>query len=151
MPTTSASALARKLVGPALVVALAYPISCAASDAEVAPRSAPTFGAGELLGFGTSLLVVIAAILLLAWLYKRSNAFRTGGTDVINIIAAQSLGPKERILLVDVAGEQLVLGMTATQVQTLHVMSEPVEEAAPSVKGAGFAERLRAVLPGAGR
>ena len=108
------------------------------------PSSAPA--APDLLGIGSSLVAVLFAIVLLGWLYKRSSAFRGGGKGVINILAAQSLGPKERILVVDVAGEQLVLGMTATSVQTLHVLSDPLTKEPEERLPASFAQRLRSTL-----
>jgi len=121
----------------------------AVADEAVARSQAPAgFDATSLLSFGSSMVAVIGAILLLGWLYRRSQAYRGGSASVINIIAAQSLGPKERILLVDVAGEQLVLGMTASQVQTLHVLSEPVVSEEPVALSGGFAERLRASIRG---
>ena len=121
----------------------------AAADETVARSEVPVgFDSTSLLSFGSSMIAVIGAILLLGWLYRRSQAYHGGSGSIINIIAAQSLGPKERILLVDVAGEQLVLGMTASQVQTLHVLSEPVVSEKPVALSSGFAERLRASIRG---
>ena len=111
------------------------------ADTEAVPGQ---FGAADLLSVGGSTLLVLAAIVTLAWFYKRSQQYRGAAGELINIIAAQSLGPKERILLVDVAGEQLVLGMTASQVQTLHVLSEPIEPTETTSNG--FASRLRSAF-----
>lgn len=131
------------LVGTMLVSGTVF----AAPD-EAVEDTAATFSGLGLLNVGSSMVAVIGAILLLAWLYKRSQSYRSGSTSIISIIAAQSLGPKEKILVVDVAGEQLVLGMTATQVSTLHVLTEPVvsEQGTPAI--AGFASRLRTALRG---
>lgn len=103
-------------------------------------------GPGDLLNVGGGLMLVIAAILVCAWFYRRTQSLRGGTTDLIRIIASQPLGAKERVVLLQVADQQLLVGMTSTQVQTLHVFDEPlvVEEAQSS----GFAERLRAAIKG---
>ena len=36
-----------------------------------------------------------------------------GANDVINVVATRALGPKERLMVVEVADQQLLVGMTA--------------------------------------
>ena len=64
---------------------------------------------------------------------------------------SRALGPKERLLVVEVADQTLLVGMTATQVQTLHTFDKPVAAEQTDETGAGFADRLRTALRGAGR
>ena len=103
-------------------------------------------GGSELLGFVTSLIVVIGAIVLLGWLYSRSKSFGGANNDVISILASRALGTKERLLLIEVAGQQLLVGMTASQVQTLHVFDVPVVALPKPRDVAGFAGRLKSAL-----
>jgi flagellar protein FliO/FliZ len=112
----------------------------------------PPIGSGDILSVGASLVLVVAAIILCGWLYSRSQGLRTRGGGIINIIATQPLGPKERILLIEVANKQLLVGMTSTQVSTLHVFDQPVHrhEADPEQR-VNFGERLKAVLKGDAR
>ena len=108
--------------------------------------------AGDVFGLGAGLAMVLAAVLVVGWLYARSQGLRGSKSGVINVLAAQPLGSKERIVLVEIGGKQIVLGMTAAQVQTLHVFDEPVVQPAErSSQAAGFADRLRAVLKGVTR
>ena len=103
-------------------------------------------GGSELLSFAASLIVVVGMIVVLGWLYSRSRLFSGGSNNAISIVASRALGSKERLLVIDVAGKQLLVGMTSSQVQTLHVFDEPVAVAeAPT---GGFAERLRAAVKG---
>jgi flagellar protein FliO/FliZ len=123
--------------------------STAAAD-NVAPLKPPV-GAVEVLSVDTSLVLVVGVILIVGWLYSRAQGIRGGNNDAISIVAAQSLGPKERILVVDIAGEQLVVGMTSTQISVLHVLKGRVEKnAATSVSGS-FADRFRDALRGMGK
>lgn len=109
-------------------------------------------GTSELIGLGGSLLLVIGAVVIVGWIYSRTQGLRGAASDVISIVAAQALGPKERIVLVEVGGKQMVLGMTTQQVQTLHVFDEPIVTAEePVAVSSAFATRLRSAIRGVGR
>lgn len=111
----------------------------------------PIVGGGELLGMGVSMLVVVAAILVLGWFYSRSRFAGTGASDAIAIIASRALGPKERLLVVEVAEQQLLIGMTSTAVQTLHVFDKPIRIDDSAPVNSGFAVRLRSALKEMGK
>lgn len=107
---------------------------------------ASPIGPADLLNFGTSLVIVVAAILLVGFLYSKSHGIRGSDSSVINIVATRALGPKEKIVVVEIADKQLVLGMTASQLQTLHVFSQPVVDTGSDVPTINFAERLTAAI-----
>ena len=117
--------------------------------ADVAPV-APGVGGGEILSLGASMIVIVGIIVLLGWLYSRSRFVGAGSNDVINVVATRALGPKERLLVVEVADQQLLVGMTANGVQTLHVLEKPVHPPKASTQ-AGFAGRLRAAFQEIGK
>ena len=107
-------------------------------------------GGSELLSLAASLLVVIGTIVVLGWLYSRSKLFGGPANAAISIVASRALGSKERLMVVEVGGKQLLVGMTATQVQTLHVFDAPVVDAeiaaATGGLAGGFAGRLKTAL-----
>lgn len=103
----------------------------------------PGIGGGDVLGVGVSMFIVIGVILVLGWAYSRSRFLSGGASDVINVVATRALGPKERLLVVEVADQQLLVGMTSTGVQTLHVFDKPVCVAETKKEAEGFAARLR--------
>ncbi len=103
-------------------------------------------GGSELLSFAASLIVIIGVIVLLGWLYSRSKSFGGANNDAIIIVASRALGAKERLLLVEVADKQLLVGMTASQVQTLHVFDTPVVTVPEVSEVVGFAGRLKSAL-----
>lgn len=119
-----------------------------AGTAEAAAKAAPV-GPADVLSLGTGLVLVIGAILLTGWLYSRTQKLRGGAAGLIRVVASQPLGTRERVVLLQVADKQLLVGMTSTQVQTLHVFDEPVAEA--DVPVTGFAERLRSAVRGESR
>jgi len=97
------------------------------------------------------MVIVVAVILLLGWLYSRSRFVSGGANGVISIIASRALGPKERLLVVEVADQQLLVGMTATAVQTLHVFDTPVSVPDKNPGNSGFAGRMKTALQEIGK
>ncbi len=70
-----------------------------------------------------ALTAIILFILLAAWLAKRFGlSGRTGGAKGLKISASCNLGPRERVVVVDVEDARLVLGVTATQITHLHTL-----------------------------
>ena len=116
------------------------------AQSEVATTVGPVVGGGELLSMGLSMFVVVAVIVALGWMYSRSRFVSGGASELINIVATRALGPKERLMVVDVADQQLLIGMTSTTVQTLHVFDEPVKTEAVQQQHDSFAARLRAAF-----
>lgn len=83
-------------------------------------------GTAALLQTLAGLGVVIALILALAWVSRRLSGGRLGNASFMKILAVQPLGTREKIILVDVAGRQMMLGVTPGRIVTLYVFDEPV-------------------------
>ncbi|MGI9238574.1 MAG: flagellar biosynthetic protein FliO [Woeseiaceae bacterium] len=113
--------------------------------------STPGIGGGDFLNMGLSMLFVVAVIVVLGWLYSRSRFVGGGSSDAINVVATRALGPKERLLIVEVADQQLLVGMTSTAVQTLHVFDKPVAIADRQTAAVGFAGRLKTAVQEIGK
>jgi flagellar protein FliO/FliZ len=92
---------------------------------EVAERVA-TPSAGSLAQVTLSLVLVLAAVFAAAWLVRRLKTFGKFGSGPIEIIADVSVGTKERAVLVQVGGKQLLLGVAPGRVTTLYVLDEPI-------------------------
>ena len=122
-------------------------MSATASEAIGSAAVPPVIDTGDVLNVVTNLAFIVVAVLVMAWLYRRAQRMQNQNGSVIHILATQPVGPKERVLLVEVAGQQLVLGLTASQIRTLHVLDQPFihEPPAPAM---GFAERLRTAMKG---
>ncbi|MEX5609940.1 flagellar biosynthetic protein FliO, partial [Pseudomonas protegens] len=102
---------------------------------------------GQLTQLVLGLLLVIGVIFFLAWLLRRvQQAGPAGKGQVIELIGSRALGPRDRLVLVQVGNEQILLGLTPGTVTPLHVLKEPVQ--APSAEQATpeFAQRLMELL-----
>lgn len=116
--------------------------------------SAPPAGAGPSVPAGSVLQVVLglAAVLAMvgavAWLLKRFSAFHGTGSGLIRVVGGAAVGQRERIVVVEVGGTWLLVGVAPGQVRALHTMprTEPaIAPAAPASAETGFATWLRRV------
>lgn len=123
---------------------IALPSISMASEEATLPRL--PMETGSLLDISGGLIAVVFAILLLGTIYAKIQGVGRGSKGIINVVATQAIGPKEKIAIVEVAEKQLLIGMTTTTVQTLHVFDERVAKA-PEPK-TPFAERLRETMRG---
>ena len=91
-----------------------------------------------VLKSGGMLLVVLAVLMGFVFLLKRYSGMRhLAGQGAVTVRGSYHLGPKERIMLVDVEGVRLLLGVTPSGIQTLHTFgaveeNQEVEEKSPS-------------------
>ena len=117
-----------------------------------APQAAPAAqpaGFGGLAEVTLALLLVLGAIFALAWLLRRVQGFRPGGSGALQLQAGLQVGPKERVLLVRAGDKQLLIGVAAGQVRTLLVFDQPLPGLeAGTAAPPGFAEALRKVMRG---
>jgi flagellar protein FliO/FliZ len=123
-----------------------------AARGESAPVPSPLSG-GELLSMSMNLLLVIGAILLFGWIYTRSQGLRSSRNGHFRVLAAQPLGAKEKVVLLQVGEQQVVVGISPGGMNTLLVPEKPVAalNAAPGEEDRSFAERLRAAVAGTTR
>ncbi len=74
-----------------------------------------------------ALAIVLGLLMGTVYLLKRFLAPAGGGDEgqAIRILAARSLGPKCSILVVDILGKVVALGVTAAQVSVLADLDDP--------------------------
>jgi flagellar protein FliO/FliZ len=97
---------------------------------------------GALAQLSSSLLVVVALIVAVAWALKRFKITAPRGTGTIAVLDQLALGPRERILLIRVGGSQLLVGVGAGGLVALTPLANPIVMA-PEAAAPAFADRLR--------
>ncbi|MEL4014738.1 flagellar biosynthetic protein FliO [Dryocola clanedunensis] len=97
----------------------------------------PAVGAGSpLVQVSGALTAIILFILLAAWLVKRFGfGGKPGSRKGLNISASASVGPRERVVIIDVEDARLVLGVTASQITHLHTLPPAVVSNDPAPAG----------------
>jgi len=90
----------------------------------------PVDATAGLVKVSIGLIIVVLAIFASAWLYKRyGNAYK-GGNDSLKVVGGLSLGSRERVVLLNVGEEQLLIGVTPSSINTLLVLDSPLDAAA---------------------
>nr|WP_298414350.1 flagellar biosynthetic protein FliO [uncultured Halomonas sp.] len=139
IPASSSASLSGSTQG------VAETVSGAQSDALI--------GLATLGKTALALAVVIAIILLCSALLKRVGPGRKGSGQHLRMVASTAVGQRERVVIVDVKGTWLVLGVGGGQVTQLHQMPAPEDAIAsePTSATAGqgndsFATRFASAL-----
>ena len=86
-------------------------------------------GASGLLQAGFGMAVVVGLIFLCAWLARRFGLQRLGGGHLVKVVSSAALGQRERVVVVEVGGQWLVLGVTSSQVNMLHTLPAQAQPA----------------------
>ncbi|MDB6144643.1 MAG: Flagellar biosynthesis protein FliQ [Pseudomonas sp.] len=135
-----------------LAVILALPSSVMAAE-PVMPAVAPVNAAmgsgvgGQLTQLVLGLGLVVGLIFALAWLLRRVQRAGPRNNQLIELLGSRALGPRDRLLLVQVGNEQILLGITPGRITPLHVLKEPVQVPATSQQATPeFAQRLMELL-----
>ncbi|WMW07731.1 flagellar biosynthetic protein FliO [Pseudomonas entomophila] len=109
----------------------------------VVPAATSGSVSGQLAQMVFGLLLVVGLIFFLAWLLRRMQGTAQRGAPVIEIVGSRAIGPRDRLLLVQVGKEQILIGHTPGSIEALHVLAEPVEVPAGARQAAPeFAQRL---------
>ncbi len=82
---------------------------------------------GEIVQVVIGLLLVLGSIVLLVWLMKKMGRFNLIKNDKLQIIAALNLGAREKVIVVQVGDEQILIGATPTAINKLHVLETPLD------------------------
>lgn len=117
--------------------------------APVAAQGTLAPGADSGLALVGRLLLIVGAIVALGWMARQLGRRRLGSGRGLQVEGGLALGPRERLVVVQVQGEHLLLGVTPGGISLLHRLDGPLMgevRAAPVGEGAAFAERLREIL-----
>jgi flagellar protein FliO/FliZ len=114
-----------------------------------APGSVAGVPATGVAGLGQvtlALCIVLGAIFLCAWLARRMRNISGGRAGALSVVADLRLGPKERAVLLQVGGTQLLVGVAPGQINALHVLAEPLLPQAPGAPTQLDAVSFKALL-----
>ena len=100
----------------------------------------------SILSIFLSLLLVIGIVFALAYLMRRFNV-TSSGHGQLKVIASMAAGTREKIIVIEVAGEQHLIGVTSNQINHLTKLENPIA-AAVATPGANFKDKLSQALAG---
>ncbi|MGJ7914666.1 flagellar biosynthetic protein FliO [Massilia sp. LXY-6] len=153
-PSTVPAAQPSTVPAPAADAPVINPASPAAPETTVgggaANRPAPAAGpvtmpsgsaTGSLLQTLLALIVVLGVLGALAWFLKRYGPKAGGGNANLRVVGALNLGGRERVLVVEVGNQWIVVGASPGRINALATMpkQEGMEHATLAPHGANAA------------
>ena len=106
------------------------------------PRGEGTSMGAASLQMTLGLAAVLAVILALSWLARRFNLGAVGNVANMKVVGALTVGQKEKVLMLEVENQRLLIGVTAHQISLLQVMGET----ASTQTSSDFANRMQTLL-----
>lgn len=104
-----------------------------------------TQATGYLTQLVGGLILVIFLILVMAWLLRRLPGMVMLGSPAIEVLAVRVIGNRERLLLIQVGEEQLLVGATPAGLCHLHTLKTPVILPQPEPQTGDFAKLLNKI------
>ena len=126
-----------------LLLPLLLPLTAWASDAV-----SPGIPASTYLQATLALLIILGLLFGTAWLARKLSGGKGFGQGGMKIVGGVALGPRERIVLVEVGETWLVIGIVPGQIRTLHQLPKGSNsDLAPTVGAteAPFAQWLKSI------
>ncbi|GGP99811.1 flagellar protein [Shewanella ulleungensis] len=108
-----------------------------AATTAVLTRTSDVSNTATLANMVGGLIVVLAIIFVLAYIVKRLNLVPSNG-GVIKTLAVTPIGQREKVVLIDVNGQQYLLGVTPQSINLIDKLDTAVDVPATS-----FASRLK--------
>jgi flagellar protein FliO/FliZ len=128
---------------PRFAVVLAALLPAATNAQTVAP--AADLG-GSIVQLVLGLAVVIALLFASLWLLKRISAPRGEAAGLIRVVAGAAVGPRERVVILEVGNTWMVLGVAPGQVSALaeipRINIASPSKTPPQGSGPGWLQRI---------
>lgn len=83
--------------------------------------------ASSILQILLSLMLVIFLIIVASWLYKKYGNITSPLNDKFKVVSGLSLGPKEKIVLIQVGDEQILVGISPGMIRNIHTLNKCLE------------------------
>ncbi len=99
-----------------------------------------------LLKLILGLVFILILIFGLAWFMKKMQLTQHSQNGVIKIVSAISVGQRDRIALIQVGEEQLLLGITPGRIEKLHSLQKPVQIVESNQSVESFKDKFNQIM-----
>ena len=134
-------------------LAYAFPLALTpllVQASEIAP--APGIPASTYLQATLALMLIVGLLFGATWAARKVSGGRLFGQGNMKVISGIAIGPKERIVLIEVEDTWLVIGIVPGQIRTLHSLPKGTDmnqfSAGHGPGGRSFADWLKTVREG---
>lgn len=129
-----------------LALLLVLPLSVLAQQATGSQVAIEPLSSSYLLKLTAGLLLVVMVIFLFAWVLKKFNLTQQSKSGLLRIIAGLNLGTRDRIILLQIGEEQILLGLSPGRIEKLHVLANPVDCETEEPRTPVFAQKLNQLM-----
>jgi flagellar protein FliO/FliZ len=130
-----------------LYIVLLIPAQIMAQETADKAVAVDPVSSSYLIKLTVGLLIVLAVVFFLAWAVKKMQLVQSSNNGIIKIVSAISVGQRERIALIQVGEEQLLIGLTPGRIDKLHTMQKAVEAGDQSIAAnASFQKKFQQLL-----
>ncbi len=112
---------------------------------EILPLQGKVFTQYHLLKLSAALVLVLLIFVGFTWIMRRFNRVQSNQHGV-RIVAGLNVGAKEKVVVVEVEGQKLLLGVTSNSINKLLVLQPMADDSVPGNKI--FGETFRKVQSG---
>ena len=125
------------------ITALALPASAYAVEAKKALEMTSPVSTSSVFQVVIGLMVVLLIIGASAFMLRRFGRLSSFENGTLKILATLSMGPRDKIVLLQAGEKQILVGLTPGRMQTLCELDEPIEISETDAKGMhGFQETI---------
>ncbi len=96
----------------------------------------------SILQVGAALCIVLVLIVGGAWFMRRVGHFGNTVGRLMRVVGVLSVGSRERVVLIEVGGRQLLLGVAPGRVSTLHILEQTLSDASSDEIRPGFQDLI---------
>lgn len=121
-----------------IVIVFSLLVSSLAVAQEVEQAKISVMSAANILQVVLSLLFIVLLIFALAWYMRRVQNISVGNASKLRVLASLAVGTRERVVLIQVGDEQVLLGVAAGRVNHIKTLGTPIVETNDLQKPQGF-------------
>lgn len=99
-----------------------------------------------LLKLILAMVFILVLIFGLAWVMKKMQLTQHSQNGLIQVVSAISVGQRDRIALIEVGEEQLLVGLTPGRIEKLHTLKSPVKVDTQNQDEQSFSEKFNQLL-----
>lgn len=130
-----------------LLTMLLVPTQIMAQQAAEKSTTVDPVSSSYLIKLTGGLVLVVGLVFFLAWLVKKTQLVQSSNSGLIKIVSAISVGQRERIALIQVGDEQILVGLTPGRIDKIHKLEKAISaESAPSAASSSFQRKFQQLM-----
>ena len=129
-----------------IALLLSLPLSAMAQQVAGTQASIEPLSSSYLLKLTGGLLLVVILIFLIAWVLRKFNLTQQSRSGLLKIVAGLNLGTRDRVVVLQVGDEQVLLGLSPGRIEKLHVLANPLDCVSDESVTPVFAHKLNQLM-----